>query len=311
MEFGAHLPVIVFGDTRPPTAKELLDYAVLAEELEYAAISANDHIIFRTGWLDALTLLAAVCMATKRVRLATTVLLPALRNPVVCAKALATLDLLSGGRLLVGVGAGSYLPDFEACGVPFEERWRRLDESIRVLRQLWSDQPARHDSPFYPLTDVRMEPKPLQRPGPPVWVGSWGSEAGLRRAARLGDGWIASAYNTTPSRFGADWDRVREYVRQFGKNAGQFDNAVVTMFSYITDDAAEAERVARTILQPALGRPAEDLMNALPLGRAQDCAEKVTQFAQAGARHIFIWPVVDVQRQLRLFAENVVPLVRR
>lgn len=309
MEFGAHLPLIVSGES-PPSAQELVDYAQLAEQLGFEAVSANDHIVFRTGWLDGPTALAAVCAATTRVKLATTILIPALRNPVVVAKMLGTLDLLSGGRLLVGVGPGSYAPDFEACEIPFEERWRRLEESILVVRKLWREEAVTSDSPFYPLRKVRMDPKPAQKPGPPIWVASWGSPAGLRRAARLGDGWMASAYNTTPAKFAADWEYVRGHLRELRKDPGQFGNAVVTMFSYVTDNFSEAERVARTILSPALGRPAEDLMEKFLLGEPQACAEKIGRLANAGAQRLFIWPAADPQRQLALFGERVIPLLR-
>lgn len=309
MEFGAHLPLIV-PSPPPPTGRDIVEYALLAESLGFSAVSANDHVLFRTGWLDGPTALAAVSAVTTRVQLATTVLIPALRNPVVAAKMLGTLDILSGGRLIVGVSAGSYAPDYAACHVPFEERWKRLDASIRVLRQLWREEPADGDSSFYPLGDIRMDPKPAQRLGPPLWVGSWGSPAGLRRVARLGDGWMASAYNTTPTKFAADWESLQGYLREIGKDPTHFPNAVVTMFSYVTDDAREAEDIARTILSPALGRPVEELKAKLLLGEPGECAEKIVALARAGAQRIFIWPAADARRQLRLFAERIFPLLR-
>jgi probable F420-dependent oxidoreductase len=309
MEFGAHLPVDVGNSEVPTTARQLLDYARLAEDLGFAFVSANDHIVFRSAWLDGPTCLAAICGNTSRIGLATTSLIPALRQPVVAAKALGTLDCLSGGRLLVGVAAGSYPPDFAACGVPFAERWQRLDECVWVLRQLWADAPAQSDGPFYPLQDVRMDPKPVQRPGPPIWIGSWGAPSGLQRAAHLGDGWLASAYNTTPEQFSANWAQVRELVRQEGKDPDRFGNAVVSMLTYITDDAAEADRVVRERMAPLLGRSADELLTRLLLGRPQECAAKIAAYAEAGAQRIFIWPVADPQRQLRLFAERVIPLL--
>src|SRR5215469_2808399 len=265
MEFGAHLPVDVGYGEAPATVRQLLDYAHLAEELGFAFVSANDHIVFRTAWLDGLTCLAAVCAGTSRIRLATTSLIPALHHPVVAAKALSTLDCLSGGRLLVGVAAGSYAPDFAACGIPFAERWQRLDECVLVLRQLWADAPAHSDGPFYPLQDVRMDPKPVQRPGPPIWIGSWGAPSGLRRAARLGDGWMASAYNTTPEQFAANWALLRELTQEEGKALDRFGNALVSMFTYITDDKVEADRVAHERALK-LGRSADEVRARLLIG---------------------------------------------
>jgi alkanesulfonate monooxygenase SsuD/methylene tetrahydromethanopterin reductase-like flavin-dependent oxidoreductase (luciferase family) len=217
---------------------------------------------------------------------------------------------LSGGRLLVGVAAGSYPPDFAACGVPFAERWQRLDECIQVLRQLWADAPAHSDGPFYPLHDVHIDPKPVQRPGPPIWIGSWGAPSGLRRAARLGDGWMASAFNTTPEQFAAHWTQVRELVHQEGKDPNHFGNALVSMLTYLTDDAAEADQVAHTLVAPTLGRSANEVLARLLLGRPEECAAKLVAYAGAGAQRIFIRPIVDPQRQLRLFAERVMPLLQ-
>jgi len=133
--------------------------------------------------------------------LATTVALPVVRGPVALAKNLAAIDLLSGGRLVVGVGPGSSARDYAAVGVPFEERWKRLDEAVQALRVLWGGEGPPYRGEFYSTEGVSLEPHPAQRSGPPIWIGSWGSEAGLRRVARLGDGWLASAYNTTLEAF--------------------------------------------------------------------------------------------------------------
>jgi probable F420-dependent oxidoreductase len=308
MEFGVHLPIDVDEGEPPVTARQVLDFARLAEELGFTFVSANDHIVFRHGVLDGPMCLAAICAGTSRIQLATTTLIPALRHPAVAAKALSTLDCLSEGRLLVGVGAGSYPPDFAACGIPFAERWRRLDECVRALRQLWADGAAQSDGPTYPLQDVRMEPKPVQRPGPPIWIGSWGAPSGLRRAARLGDGWMASAYNTTPEQFAANWTQMHELLQQEGKDSNHFGNAVVSMFTFITDDEEEADQVVRDRARK-LDRSPDDLRARLLIGRPQECAAKIVAYAGAGAQRIFIWPAGDRQRQLRLFAEKVMPLL--
>src|SRR3712207_2112804 len=124
--------------------------------------------------------------------LATTVALPVVRGPVALAKSLAALDLLSGGRLIVGVGPGSSARDYAAVSIPFEERWKRLDESVQALRALWRGEGPPFKGEFYSTEGIVLEPHPAQRPGPPSWSGSWGSEAGLRRSARRGGGWLAS-----------------------------------------------------------------------------------------------------------------------
>jgi alkanesulfonate monooxygenase SsuD/methylene tetrahydromethanopterin reductase-like flavin-dependent oxidoreductase (luciferase family) len=305
VEFGAHLPLIV-SDDRIPDAGELSEYAALAEKLGFFAVAANDHIVFRSGWLDGPSCLVAAASATSRVRLATTVLVPALRHPLVAAKTLSTLDRLSGGRVIAGLGPGSFAADYEALGIPFDERWQRYDECVRVMRHTWGDLDDAGALSHYDAVRAGLEPGPVQRPLP-VWIASWGSPAGLRRAARLGDGWLASAYNTTPAKFAADWSRVQEFARDAGKPT--FTNGLATMMTYVTEDKTEAERIARDVLSPALGRAPEELFDKLLLGSAEHCAEKLRAYRDAGAQRVFLWPATDAMRQLEVFAERVMPLV--
>jgi probable F420-dependent oxidoreductase len=309
MDYGAHLPLIDL-DGRPWTLRGLLDYAEAAEDLGFRALSANDHLLFPRPWLDGPTALAAVLAVTQRVDLVTTVALPVVRAPVPLAKSLAALDLLSGGRLVVGVGPGSSARDYAAVGIPFEERWKRLDESVRALRALWDREAPPFEGEFYSTQGLTLEPYPAQRPGPPVWIGSWGSEAGLRRVARLGDGWIASAYNTTPEAFASTLGRLGEHLEAAGKDASRFPNAIATMFFHVSEDRATAERIIKDVLGPMLNRPEEELRRRLLVGPARECAEKLAAYRAAGARRIFLWPVEDETRQLAMFRDQVVPLVR-
>src|SRR5688572_32399326 len=124
----------------------------------------------------------------------------------------------------------------------YEERWKRFDEAIRVLRSLWSDDRVSFTGRFYSTAGIDLEPKPLQRSSPPIWIGSWGSDAGLRRVARLGDGWLASAYNTNPDQFRISLDKLNRDLNNAGKDPARFPNALVTMFMYITEDNSKAER---------------------------------------------------------------------
>jgi alkanesulfonate monooxygenase SsuD/methylene tetrahydromethanopterin reductase-like flavin-dependent oxidoreductase (luciferase family) len=230
---------------------------------------------------------------------------------VALAKSLAAIDLLSGGRLVVGVGPGSSARDYAAVGVPFEERWKRLDEAVQALRVLWRGEGSSFRGEFYSTEGVTLEPHPAQRSGPPIWIGSWGSEAGLRRVARLGDGWLASAYNTTPEAFAAAWGRLAEHLRAVGRDPNRFPNAIATMFFYVTEERATSERIVREVLNPTLNRPEEELRERLLVGPAEECAEKLAAYRAAGAQRIFLWPVVDELRQLATFQERVAPLVGR
>jgi len=309
VDYGVHLPLIAF-DGQPWSLRRLLEYARTAESLGFGTLSANDHLLFPHPWLDGPTALAAVLAVTKRLDLATTVALPVVRGPVPLAKSLAAIDLLSGGRLIVGVGPGSSARDYAAVEVPFEERWKRLDEAVRALRALWRGEGPPFEGEFYSTEGITLEPYPAQRPGPPIWIGSWGSEAGLRRTARLGDGWLASAYNTTPEEFAVARQRLGEHLGAVGKDPDRFPNAIATMFFYATEDRASAERTVRDILSPTLNRPEEELRRRLLVGPAQECAEKLAAYRSAGVQRIFLWPVEDELRQMEIFQERVAPLAR-
>ncbi len=307
MDYGVHLPLIDF-DGRGRDLKELLDYVRAADELGYAAVTANDHMVFPRPWLDGPTALAAVVPVSGRMTLATTITLLAVRGPVAVAKALGAIDVLSGGRLVVAAGPGSSPLDYRAVGVPWEERWKRLGEGVRALRALWSGETA-FQGRFYSWEGLKLEPGPVQRPAPPIWIGSWGSEAGLKRTARIGDGWLASAYNTTPPEFALGLQMLNGYLEAEGKDPATFPSALATMWFHVTEDRSERDRVFRDILQPMINRPLEVLEDRLCVGRAEECARKLRALADAGAQRVYIWPVLDPVRQIQRFWERVVPLV--
>ncbi len=304
MDYGAHLPLIGF-DGQHWSLGGLLEYTETAERLGIRALSVSDHLLFPRPWLDGPTALAAVLDRTGQMALATTVALPAVRGPVALAKSMAAIDLLSGGRLVVGVGPGSSARDYAAVSVPFEERWKRLEEAVLTMRALWRREGSSFEGEFYSTEGITLEPYPAQQPGPPVWIGSWGSEAGLRRTARLGDGWLASAYNTTPEQFAGARGRLGEHLRAAGKDPGRFPNAIATMFFFVTEDRAAAERIIREVLARTLNRPEEELGQRLLVGPAEECAEKLAAFQAAGVQRIFLWPVEDELRQLTVFQERV------
>ncbi|MDQ4001299.1 MAG: LLM class flavin-dependent oxidoreductase [Actinomycetota bacterium] len=161
MDYGAHLPLIAL-NRQTWTLQRLLEYAEIAESVGFQALSVNDHLIFSRPWLDGPTALAAVLTRTGQMVLATTVALPVVRGPVALAKSLVAIDLLSGGRLIVGVGPGSSDRDYAAVGVPFEERWKRLDEAVQALRALWQGEGPPFRGEFY-STDLHASGKDPNR----------------------------------------------------------------------------------------------------------------------------------------------------
>src|SRR5918994_7674510 len=167
------------------TNDRIISLAQHAEALGYDSLSVNDHIVFHTSWLDALTTLSAVASSTTRILLGTSILNIVVRNPIVCAKALAAIDILSSGRLFAGVGPGSHRGDYDACGMDFSERWPRFSEALQIFVMLLSSNNTSksfdYKGKYYVLRDIILLPKPVQKPHPPIYVGSWGSEVGLRR----------------------------------------------------------------------------------------------------------------------------------
>lgn len=308
MDYGAHLPLMDFGGN-PYTLEHLLAYAQTAERLGFKALSANDHMVFSVPWLDGPTALASVLAHSGRMDLMTSVSLPVVRGPIPLAKSLGAMDRLSGGRMIVGVGPGSSERDYAAVGIAFEERWKRLEEAVLALRALWSQGGEPFQGSFYSTEGVDLRPYPANPSGPPLWIGSWGSDAGLRRVARLADGWLASAYNTTPDLFAGALSRLRDFLGSYSREADGFPNAIATMWFYISEDRDETERVFREHLLPAMHRPESELRERLPFGPAEAFAEKLVAFRQAGAQRVLIWPVADEVRQLTLFQERVAPLV--
>jgi probable F420-dependent oxidoreductase len=308
MEIGAHLPVMDFGDMRFDLHR-LSDYVDAASDLGLDALAVNDHLLFATPWLDGPTALAAVASRSGTMQLATTVALPVVRGPVPLAKQLAAIDVLSGGRLVAGVGPGSSPADYAAVGVDFDERWPRFDESISVLRALWSERTTPFVGRYYSSADLELEPRPVRPDGIPIWVGSWGSDAGLRRVARLADGWLASAYNTTPEQFAGAQQKLRRLLDADGRDGSAFPNAIATMWFHIADDRDDAERVLQERLVPHVRRDVDELRARLSFGPADEFARKLRALGDAGAQRIYVWPVVDEIEQLERFATEVVPAI--
>ena len=236
--FGTHLPVMEFIREQTTTKEKLIRYAQRSEELGYDSLSVNDHLVFRTGWLDAISSLSAVAATTHKIKIGTSILNIVIRNPVICAKALTSIDILSSGRLFAGLGPGSYRGDYDACGIPFEDRWKRFSEALEVMHALWNDEAETkpssvdYEGKYYKLKGVSIDPKPIQKPRPPILIASWGSEQGLRRVAKYGDGWMASAYNITPDKFREKWRLLLSYRRELNKDVKSFENCHDNVWIY-------------------------------------------------------------------------------
>jgi probable F420-dependent oxidoreductase len=243
MRFGVMLPQFGpsarGGDARDDGVKDRIRrVATEAERLGYDVLWTAEHIVFprtiETPYpyggtfpypttdpiLDVVATLSYVAALTSRVKLGSSVMVLPYHNPIVLAKELATLDVLSGGRLLLGVAGGWLREEFEMLGVPFAERGRRTDEYLALLRTLWTEERVTFHGRWFTLEEAASFPKPLQRPHPPIWIGG-GSPAALRRVARWGDGWIATPQpnlEVLTTEIGA--------VRRLAEQAGRDPNAI-------------------------------------------------------------------------------------
>ena len=329
--FGVHLPVMGFdknsnenqGKENPHSREQILSIARKAESLGYDSLSVNDHIVFRTSWLDSLSALAAVASVTNKIKLGTSVLNIVVRSPVICAKSLSAIDILSSGRLFAaGVGPGSHKGDYDVCGIPFEERWSRFNEALEILYMIWnnSDRESGNNnmkSPpstcmdfngkYYRLEKMSIEPKPFQKPHPPIFIGTWGSsEDGLRRGAKYGDGWMASAYNITPDKFKEKWKILLSYRKNLGRENESFENSIMSMFGYIDNNKVKVHNMVKDKLSPALGRPAEQLQNLLLFGSIEQCIQKINALHEAGVKRIHFWPIGDYEEQIEIFRKEII-----
>ncbi|WP_141578619.1 LLM class flavin-dependent oxidoreductase [Actinomadura sp. WMMA1423] len=284
----------------------LVAQARRAEELGLDSVWAGESPVTRPR-ADPLLLMAAVSQATERITLGTAVLLPALRHPVLVAHQLATLDRLSGGRLVAGMGGGFPTPateaQFTAVGAGYARRLGRLEESIEAMRLLWSGAAVSHRGEHFAFEDVRLAPPPARPGGPPIWLAGSGGPA-LRRVARLADGWLP--YPPDPATYAEEHKTVREAAAR-----------PVTPALYATlcldDDPEKARRRLRTSIERYYNAPLEFVASiqtvfAGPPGQAADW---LAGYAEAGARHLVVrLAAEDHDTALEEFAGRLLPLLR-
>lgn len=295
-----------------PSIDELVSLVELVDRCGYDSLWTGDHVSFSVPILDPLLQLAQAAVVSRRLTLGTSVYLLPLRNPAPVAKQVATLDHLTEGRLIFGVGIGGEFPkEYELCGVPLEHRGARLAEAVGVLRKLWSGEKVSHAGRFYgPFTDVAMRPPPRQPGGPPIWFGGR-SEAALRRIGRLGDGYLS--YVVTPSMYRTALDRIGEAADQAGRAPAPFGTGHL-LFARLDDSYEKALDAATETLSVRYAmdfrKPA---MRYCALGTPAQVAERIREFHAAGLRHVILdllGPYEQRARQMEWFAAEAMPLLR-
>ena len=287
------------------------------ERLGFDFVADGEHIMRGTPPQPsdaALVSLAAVAGATTRVRLLTAAVLTPLYHPVWLAKLTTTLDIVSGGRLTLGIGVGGEHPgEFEALGVSVKQRGARTDECLDALRRLWTQETVSYHGRHFSFEEVSIVPPPVQRPHPPIWV-TGRKEPAMRRAARVGNGWLPMFYS--PQQYRDSVSRIRAVADELRRDLTGFGWGVF-LFGSMYPSREESARVAAQALgQNFLSgdRGWADIVGAYCLlGSPQDWIHRLQEYVDAGARHFLISWIgrsQDQDRQMRATAEEVMPALR-
>ena len=304
VKFGIAIPQMF---AKLPVDTDLLQrFLVKAESLGFHSAWVQEQILGSASSLEPVGLLTYAAALTRQLRLGSAVLLTPLRNPVQLAKSLSALDQLSGGRLIVGVGLGGNTRIYPAFGLSAERRTERFTEGITLMKRLWTEERITFDGQFWKLQNASMEPKPVQKPHPPLWFGAH-HEAALKRAVALGDGWIGAGSSST-GQFRDEAEKLSGYLTEAKRDPSTFSMAKRV---YIAVDQNKARAEKR--LGEWFGwyyRNAELATRVAVYGDPRECTGKLVEIASAGARVLILNPVFDVMEHLELLAEAIVPALR-
>jgi probable F420-dependent oxidoreductase len=294
-----------------PTIDELADLVGLVDRCGYDSMWVGDHVAFTIAIFDPLMQLAQAAVLSRRLVFGTDVYLLPLRHPTPVAKQVSTLDHLTEGRFIFGVGVGGEFPkEYEACGVPLSERGARLSESLTVMRKLWTGEPVSHAGKFFTFEGVKMQPPPRQPGGPPIWCGGRADPA-LRRIGRMTDGWMS--YVVTPDMYRQGLEKIAMAASEAARTFDRGFGTAHLLFTRIDDTYEKALDAATVSLSQ---RYAMDFRKAAQrycaLGTPQDVVETIFKFQQAGVRHLildFVGPYEERDQQIERFAAEAMPLL--
>jgi len=324
MRFGLRLPSYAWPDATYDQVRRLGAYARHAEEVGFDSLWVIEHLLvspalYAVAWHDPFAVLAHVAAVTERVRLGTAILVLPLRHPAIVAREVISLDFLSGGRFILGVGTGWEEREFAAVGVPLKERGARLDEGLEVIRRLLSEEAVTHHGRFYHLDEVSMAPRPPRLPE--VWIagGSLGhapetpdkpfiAPTVLARIGRA-DGWMSRSSGSDAESVKADWVAVQDYLRGIGRDPGTLTFAQ-TQFVHVSEAATREAAIAEQgpLFARVMGdhRTFDDLAASYLLGTIDDIQRRIADLAAVGLQELLVTPVTDDPRQLDLLARHLV-----
>jgi len=293
-----------------PSGRELADFAQTAEAVGFDSVQVGDHIQWHAPIIESTVLLATFAAVTTRIRIASDVIILPLRDPVLIAKTVASLDVLSGGRMIFGVGVGGDHPgEYAAMRVPLAERGARANESLEIVRGLWANERFSYAGRHYTVQDVGIAPRPLQ-PSLPIWVGGT-SDAALRRAARHGDGWICAF--ASERKFARLVEALCGFLAAEKRPVDGFTFGTF-LFANVSPDPARALAEGAEYVRRVYHLDGAAIMERFgAAGPVEHCVERVRAQVDAGAQYIVLSPVCgyrDWPRQLEAFGE-VITLVGR
>jgi probable F420-dependent oxidoreductase len=281
-------------------------YLRRAEELGFESAWTQESVLGTGPQLAPIEAMTFAAACTSRLRLGCVVFVTPLHSPVHLAKNLSTLDQLSRGRLEVGVGTGGKARPFAAFGMTPDRYVARFTEGLALMKALWTQPRVTFDGEFWQLTDAAMEPKPAQKPHPPVWFGA-SAEPALRRAVRLGDGFFGTGSSPTAS-FARQVQIVRHALTEAGREPGSFPIAK-RIYIVVDDDAGRARKRINDALERIYGHRTPSIEAAAVAGTAAHCVREVNAVAVAGAELILFTTVFDQPEQMERLASEVMPHV--
>jgi len=301
VSWGISIPQVFFDG---PIDMPLIErWSKRAESLGFESLWTQEAITGAVPILEPVTLLSYLAAITEKVRLGTSVIVAPLRNPIQLAKSLGSLDHMSRGRLTVGLGLGGNPNDIPPYGLSSEKRVRRFTEIIDVMKALWTQPEAHFQGEFWQLDGLKMEPKPLQKPHPPIWLGARHINA-LRRAVRHGDGWMGAGSSDTAS-FVTAVDQTKMYLEEADRDPGSFTISK-RVYVAVDNDEDRAEGRLKEWFGKRYGNA--DMASQVSVwGSTAKVTEKLAEVTGAGAEMVLLNPAFDDMEHLDALAEEVIP----
>jgi alkanesulfonate monooxygenase len=295
-----------------PSAAGLIEYGVRMEELGYESIWAWDHILLGVvpsfPIHEALTILTAIAARTSRIRVGTGILVMPVRNPVILAKELATIDHVSGGRLILGTAVGWYRREFDSLGADFSRRGRQMEQGLEILKRLWTEDTVDGDYPPYKLRGAVLQPKPVQKPHPPILIGGY-VDAVLKRVATKGDGWLTYYY--TVESFKKSWAKIRAFAEEAGRDPGEV--SATNQLPICVGPRARIEAPMKHWLQTEWDYASwsESTMDSAIMGTPEECVEQLAPHIEAGVDRIIFVPFKYEAEQVEAIAQQIIPKLKK